>query len=248
MSTTLKDNLSLLKDYSRSLYAKYHRYRSIPYIKVIESKKGFPIPVVKNIHVHSRYDPANEADQILRSYEGRFRNKKQICVIGWGFAYHVSRIFKYYRPQHVIVFEADPGMFFKSLEYISLKPFVDNKCRINLGTRLQPEYNPYEDKIFSDELPPGILVNTGSYNLFSRYYAGVIESINSIYAFYKADSIIMGSDGRNSIDSVRLKSILKDIGKDRISIYSLLGHLRNYDEPSFEELTIRYLRELRIKT
>jgi len=244
MNNVLLDNISLLRRLKPSLYHAYSRYPLQGYIRVVNSRSGLPVPVVKNIHVHSIYDPEKEAELLLGRLKAEFQNNKEFLVAGWGFAYHVHKLIQGMKPERLIIAEADPGIFFKSLEYVPLGPILDTDPDIILGRRAG-----ITDLIFNSCRAikgnmPDIIRNPGSYNLFSWYYDAIIGKIQKICLIFGKDIISSSLEGKKPFDSPGIKKAIKRAGQRPVNIYCLGEILRKDGELTRDELSIMLLKAI----
>lgn len=65
---------------------------SIRSYEVKNSRTGFPVPVLNDIHLHSAYDPKKEATSFVTNHIEQIKNREYILVLGLGFAYHLQAI------------------------------------------------------------------------------------------------------------------------------------------------------------
>lgn len=223
--------------------------KSIDYshIKTVKSKTGHEVPVINGIHLHSRYGPIKEAAQCLKRDKAYFDKSRVIVVIGWGFAYHINEIIASCSNVFLYVFEADPSLFFKSLEYIDIKPVIDKGTEIILG-RSFDTYNDLGDAIIrhlKHEMP-SIYKNMGSYNLHREYYDKLIRKLSYLHEVYKGDHFSRHEAMKTPFDSVLLNNIIRDSTEKDLNLSAITEKLSKTGDLTLEELAFKYLEAVRV--
>jgi hypothetical protein len=135
------------------------------------SKSELPVPVVNGVHLHSAYNPIKEAETLVDKYDSMLAEKKDILVLGLGFAYHVDQISMRLRKNHsnnyqIVVIEpsqelVDEYRRTKGNEHIDFTIYSEDEMQ----------------KLFHNEelinfllKKPGIIPHPPSFNLHTSYF------------------------------------------------------------------------------
>lgn len=131
----LIDNTNFLRNKFRNIYDAFNDYRPKEYedkIEMINSVNECPTLMLKKdddfICIHSRYNPIEEAELIIKEYEAVMQNYKHILFVGVGLGYIIEAFTKLYSNKEFSIYEPIEDTFNK---YISLKK-IENKNLINL--------------------------------------------------------------------------------------------------------------------
>ena len=118
-----KKNLELLKKNDPEL-ARITEQTELPeHFKIISSKKGFPVLRIGNIHLHSPYNPIEEAKDWVHQYSSEIGEGKPIVLLGLGMGYNLIELLKQTESE---VFIVEPGreIFRTVMEQIDLQGLV----------------------------------------------------------------------------------------------------------------------------
>lgn len=81
----------------------------------ILTKSGSPSLFIedqgKQIYLHSKYDPINEAEQWMRQYEDEVNEKEHIFFYGIGFGYHIEYLMHKFPDKTFTLYEPNPLIF-----------------------------------------------------------------------------------------------------------------------------------------
>lgn len=131
----LIDNTNFLRNKFRNIYDAFNDYRPKEYenkIEMINSVNECPTLMLKKdndfICIHSRYNPIEEAELIIKEYEAVMQNYKHILFVGVGLGYIIEAFTKLYSNKEFSIYEPIEDTFNK---YISLKK-IENKNLTNL--------------------------------------------------------------------------------------------------------------------
>lgn len=131
----LIDNTNFLRNKFRNIYDAFNDYRPKEYenkIEMINSVNKCPTLMLKKdndfICIHSRYNPIEEAELIIKEYEAVMQNYKHILFVGVGLGYIIEAFTKLYSNKEFSIYEPIEDTFNK---YISLKK-IENKNLTNL--------------------------------------------------------------------------------------------------------------------
>lgn len=245
MNETFRENLSFLYKIKPGYFEKFKKFTSFSHIKIIRSRTGPPVPVVDGIHVHSRYDPVKEADNLVSRNKGFYKDGDNFIIIGWGFAYHIIRLIDKFNPHKIYIFEADPGIFFKSLEYIKVSRIMGRDCEILLGSSFDTINDLGEMKTLIKSCIPSIFKNIGSYNLHKGYYDKLIRKITYYHDLYKGDIFSREQLFETPFDSELLNNFAKNSENDQ-NIFSIIDKVKENRKLTIEELALNYLENIRL--
>jgi hypothetical protein len=109
MSDFFESNYATLTQQAPALAQRLRTSRSRAKLKVLQSRAGAPVFKVRNITLHSLYDPQAEASQWAASTPDTTR---PCVVLGFGNGYHLEGL----HAGPVIVVEPDVGLLRKALE------------------------------------------------------------------------------------------------------------------------------------
>lgn len=88
----LETNLNELRKYHPKLALQIKSVKESGQLKVENSRTGNPILIVKNIHLHSKYDPVKEGKKWAEDIA--VEGKTPLCILGFGMGYHVKELLK----------------------------------------------------------------------------------------------------------------------------------------------------------
>jgi hypothetical protein len=80
-------------------------------ITVETSQNGHPVPIIKNVYLHSIIDPIEEAALEMKQFEDKILSNSNLLILGLGFGYHIDeceRILRRYNTKYRI-FVVEPN-------------------------------------------------------------------------------------------------------------------------------------------
>ena len=197
--------------------------------EVKTSKNNLKIPVVNDVHLHSMYDPAKEAKNIIGKHVESLEAKNNVLVFGLGYAYHVYELCRTLEKFHgnnykVVVIEPNEETYRDCIKY---NLFPNKNIEVYSGINL--------DSIFSEEKlirfltdKPCIITHTASFELYRKYFEAFMkyEAPRNISAITKH---IKSRDLRSYLymdsNSRSLDSYLKDNVLTKDQLNSQYDHL-----------------------
>ncbi len=151
----------------------YFRIRSY---EVKNSKNNLKIPVVNEIHLHSMYDPAKEAKNIISKHIDSLEVKKNVLVFGLGYAYHVYELCRTLERFHgtdykVVVIEPNEDVYRDCIKY---NLFPNKNIEVYSGTNLDSIYSQESlIKFLIDK--PCIITHTASFELYRKFFESFMK-------------------------------------------------------------------------
>ena len=151
---------------------------SLPKITSYEvktSRTEQKVPVVNGVHLHSIYNPFKEAENLVSAQLENLTNKREVLILGLGFAYHVNAVIEKLEKFHgdnfkIIVIEPN------------IKVHEDCVGLDLLNKKNVTIYSGYDSKeLYSDiELvhfllrKPAIIAHPPSFNLYQDYFKSIL--------------------------------------------------------------------------
>ena len=135
-------------------------------IKISESKTGLPTLRVKNVYIHSLYDPVKEAADWVKSYEQNISMVDNIVVFGFGLGYHLIELCCR-TDKDVTVFEPDIDILHAALHKTD---FEQSLSKIKIIT---------DDSVPSFEGDTAILTLQPALTLEPEYYNQVLSKLRA---------------------------------------------------------------------
>ncbi len=176
------------------------------YIKIISSKNGNPIPIIKGSQLHSIYNPLKEAELFTKENSEKLKISNNIIILGLGFAYHVEAISKYmkklYKKNYLItVVEPNKNIYEKCINYKLISRITNTKYIIKDDIE-----KIYSDSVFINVITnnPSILIHEPSYNLNNTFFKNLIN--------YRSSKKI--SNVLNVINNQEIKSYLEKLNSN----------------------------------
>ncbi|EQC43521.1 hypothetical protein [Bacteriovorax sp. Seq25_V] len=163
------------------------------------SRNNLKVPVINNVHLHSVYNPAKEAQAIVSTYDERLQNNKHVLVFGLGFAYHVYEICRKLESYHgndyqVVVIEPNEEVY---RDCIANHLFPNKNIKVFSGEDLETIYSDITLAKFLITKPV-MVSHPPSFNLYSDYFKSFLN--------YEASSLV--KDVAMNITNRELKSYL----------------------------------------
>lgn len=177
-----KKNLELLKKNDPEL-ARITEETELPEdFKIISSKKGFPVLKIGNIHLHSPYNPIEEAKNWVHQYSSEIGDGKPIVLLGLGLGYNLIELLKQAESE-VFIIEPSKEIFRTVMEQIDLQGllgrvrFLINQDINNLFEELPFKYLKYKDKYDLN-----ILKHNPSLKINQEYFEGFLRRFEALNA------------------------------------------------------------------
>ncbi|MFQ5672110.1 MAG: glycosyltransferase [Nitrospinales bacterium] len=142
-----EDNLQCLRSHDPALARRVEKIALPENVVMVLARSGEPVPQVRSVCLHSRYQPVHEAKKQVSAF--RPMPGVGAVVHGLGFGYHVLELLEKQEGEIVVV-EPLMTLFRAFLEYVDLRPFLPRV------------------RFLVDEPPPKILARhgTGNWNTF----------------------------------------------------------------------------------
>ena len=135
-------------------------------IKISASKSGPPTLRVKNIYIHSLYDPVKEAADWVKSYEQNMSRVDNIVVFGFGLGYHLIELCSR-TDKDVTVFEPDLDILHAALHKTDFEQALSKMKIIT------------DDSVPSFEGDTAILTLQPALTLDPEYYNQVLSKLKA---------------------------------------------------------------------
>ncbi|MBP9681085.1 MAG: hypothetical protein KBD76_06745 [Bacteriovorax sp.] len=133
------------------------------------------VPVINGVHLHSIYNPFKEAENLIEAQLENLKQKKEVLILGLGFAYHVNSVSEKLQHFHgdnfkIIVIEPNVKVHEDCIAFELL-----NKKNVTV-------YSGFEsNELYSDlELvhfllrKPAIIAHPPSFNLYQDYFKSIL--------------------------------------------------------------------------
>lgn len=140
--------------------------------EITQSKTGKWIPIINDVHLHSSFDPHKEAEALADRHEQTLKDKKNILILGLGFAHHVESICGRLQKYHG-----------KDFMVSVIEPCQET---ISRWREIYPKSLGENVKIYQENIPqdlyakaelvefltlkPGVISHPASFNLYSEYF------------------------------------------------------------------------------
>ena len=167
--------------------------------EIKKSRSGHDVPVINGVHLHSVYNPIKEAASMVAKNKELLEKKKDVLVLGLGFAYHVEEILRILKEGHG-----------DNLQIVVIEPNKDVYKDARFATCLKHPnikiyFGDYVESYFSDlnlvtflASRPAVIAHPASFNLYSKFFQNFLT--------YKAPTNIYSVS--SFIDSTFLKQYL----------------------------------------
>ncbi len=175
------------------------------------SKTNHKVPVVNDIHLHSMYNPINEAESLINKYDDQIQEKSSVLVLGLAFGYHVQELvarLKKYHGDSYQVYIIEPNQRIVD-DCVVTTPIDDPHVTILCYN------NPFEIYYNNNLIDflinkPAVIAHTATFNLNHEYFKQFLT--------YKAPNAL-----------VELSKHIQD--------YNLRDYLKPFDaQSSFEDI------------
>ena len=138
--------------------------------KVVDSKSGLKVPIVNGVSLHSIYDPAKEARELLWKYRDSLAERSEVMVLGLGFGHHIVEIVKFFeqagRSYSISVIEPNKRVVADCLKLNQLDlKFINIYC--NPSVR---DLFCHKDLVNFLIKRPVVIPHPHSFNLYRQYF------------------------------------------------------------------------------
>lgn len=170
-------------------------------IEIKISKTDLPVPVIRNVHLHSIYNPERESNSLISANIDIFEKSSKILVFGLGFAYHLVALEKcltnlYGKNFQVYVIEPNTHLVKKWKE---IRPnILDPRIKIMSFDNVKGFYQNKELVEFMSE-KPSIFPHQASFQLNESFF-------RSFMSFHYPSSI---KESLDFIESPKFKNYLE---------------------------------------
>lgn len=177
---------------------------SLPIITSYEvktSRTEQKVPVVNGVHLHSIYNPAKEAENLVTAQLEGLKTKNEVLILGLGFAYHVNAIIDKLSEFHgddfkIIVIEPNVQVYD---ECVKLNLLHKKNIVIYSGFTSTELFSDL-DLIHFLLKKPAMIAHPASFNLYQNYFKKVLtfeapQDIGSIQDFIESLEIKKYLDG-----------------------------------------------------
>ncbi len=166
-------NSSVINENEKALHMKSINVNSY---EVKTSKNNLKVPVVNDVHLHSMYNPAKEAQAIVSKHDSVLQSKNTVLVLGLGFAYHVYEICRKLESYHgndykVVVIEPNEQVY---RDCVSNHLFPNKNIEVYSGENLQAIYSEINLVKFLIE-KPAVVSHPASFGLYQTYFKSFLE-------------------------------------------------------------------------
>lgn len=188
------ENVNFLRNKFRNVYDEFDNYKPREYsnkLEIANSVSGHPTLLLKKdnsfISVHSRYNPVEEAELILKEYQNVMDKYNHILFFGIGLGYIVEAFTKLYPYKEFSIYEPIEDIFDR---YINLKK-IDFKNLMNLYVGQNKEgLSKFLDSVLQETekgllflyLPSYKRLFTEEYNTFSSNLDLAVKRKRSLLA------------------------------------------------------------------
>jgi hypothetical protein len=129
------------------------------------------VPIVNNVHLHSIYNPYREAENLIEKNFDQIKTKKEILVLGLGFAYHINelndRMTQIYGDHFkIVVIEPNINVYNDCLE---LNLLNKKNTLVYAGFTPVELYSDY-DLVHFLLKKPIVVAHPPSFNLYQQYF------------------------------------------------------------------------------
>jgi len=107
------DNLALLERKGRPLFDRMQEAQPTPGAQVVSTQSGLPTMTApdeqgRGVLLHSRYDPAAEAQKLIETLD--FEGANTVIVLGFGLGYHIEAMMDAHPEVDIVVAEPNTGL------------------------------------------------------------------------------------------------------------------------------------------
>ena len=128
-------------------------------IIVSETAEGLPTARINNLWIHSSRQPVKEAQKLVSN---GIKKKTGLCIVfGFGLGYHVEALMQLFPELQILIIEADPSFFLRSLQLRDFSSVIESE---RTGFLINPE-----PSIISNVLNQFKTFNFQSFKLRTEY-------------------------------------------------------------------------------
>ncbi len=161
-----KKNIAILREADRELANALLNEKGRGDLKMMYAKTGVPSLQVRDISLHSLYDPVKEAKAWVHYYAREIMEQGPLYVFGFGLGYHVLELCKVTH-RHITVFVPGCSLLRKALETLDLTAILS---RVRIIT---------DGRVPSDEENSTLLLHKPSVNLDRNYFDLIKKGLKS---------------------------------------------------------------------
>ncbi len=175
-------NMGLCKEHYKNVWEYFDnlgdQFKNEP-VEITQSKNGQTnISITmgeKTFHLHSQYNPTNEAEKWLETYIESAQKAKHIFFYGFGMGYHVDLLMSKLKPTPFTIYEPIPEVFFQFMQTKLLSDLpVKYLKNIFLGDSVDFFTRHFLDSYTSDVL---IIVNP----TYERIFPEITKNFTEIF-------------------------------------------------------------------
>lgn len=151
-----------------------------PEIKTIESKTGLPVPAVQGrnraVYIHSRFDPAKEAQRFVD--EISVQDRDLFIIFGFGYAYHIDELLlRIPTESSLLIIEKNIEMIAGAASTRDLSSILgDNRVAI----LVDPEHDQIADALSGrSSARVSFITHRGSHQIYPDYYSKTLDTAKS---------------------------------------------------------------------
>jgi hypothetical protein len=153
-------------------------------IEIKTSKNERPIPVVNGVHLHSMYNPEKEAESFADKNLDLLKDKKNILVLGLGFAYHLETLLDRMnklnanKKNHIIVIDPSIELFEECRKNKRLvnSEQIEYICGVGIKQLFTNQY--FVNFLLQN---PGVIAHPASFSLHKEYFSNFLDYKASTY-------------------------------------------------------------------
>lgn len=143
------------------------------------SRTDQKIPVVNGVHLHSIYNPFKEAEALIEKNLSNLENKREVLVLGLGFAYHVNELIEIMSKIHsdnnfkIVVIEPNIQVYNDCIEL----DLLNKKNVIVYAGFTSAELYSDSDLVHFLLKKPTVIAHPSSFNLYQLYFKEVLSFV-----------------------------------------------------------------------
>lgn len=137
------------------------------------------IPVVNGVHLHSIYNPFKEAEALIEKNLSSLETKREILVLGLGFAYHINELIETMTKIHgdngfrIVVIEPNIQVYNDCIEL----DLLNKKNVIVYAGFSSAELYSDSDLVHFLLKKPTVIAHPPSFNLYQLYFKEVLSFV-----------------------------------------------------------------------
>jgi len=137
------------------------------------------IPVVNGVHLHSIYNPFKEAEALIEKNLSSLESKREVLVLGLGFAYHINELIETMTKLHgdnnfrIVVIEPNIQVYNDCIEL----DLLNKKNVIVYAGFTSPELYSDSDLVHFLLKKPTVIAHPPSFNLYQLYFKEVLSFV-----------------------------------------------------------------------